>query len=336
MRKSSLSSLLQDPVKSTAFLEFLKTQHADETFRFVLSCEELKKLPPVESEKETAEARRIYAEFCADDAPHAVFVRGESGLHEAFAGNNLAAMLSALGKVSEELETELVLGRLDEFVESSFFHHLLLASQSRKAALDQRVVTAAVALCRPPEWRRKGDLEVFSSLSQESDESFTLCERQTWEDWTPEQLADAVFCDEQHMPLAHPDFCKEAYLVSECSEDFKVIEWVIRAQAGLRAQEHVSVLGVVRTRLPESGSVLVLRKSIPWPDELLPVPAPTRTNVSVAGYLIEPAAHGARITRFGTVRLGTSVSMHTRKSIAKTAAKILPKLKQYHNNLRRK
>jgi hypothetical protein len=56
----------------------------------------------------------------------------------------------------------------------------------------------------------------------------------------------------------------------------------------------------------------------------------------VAGYLIEPVAHGARITRFGTVRLGTKVSMQMRKNIAKTAAKILPKLKQHHNDQRRK
>ncbi len=86
----------------------------------------------------------------------------------------------------------------------------------------------------------------------------------------------------------------------------------------------------------DAALILVLRKSIPWPDDLLAVPAPVRTSVSVAGYLIEPAPLGARITRFGTVRLGTSVSLQMRKNIAKTAAKILPKLKQHHNSQRRK
>jgi hypothetical protein len=195
-----------------------------------------------------------------------------------------------------------------------------------------------VALCRPPEWKHKGELEVYSSLSEESDQSFSMCERLTFENWTPEQLAELTFDDEQHLPLAHPDFCKEAHLIDIFSDDFKVIEWVIKSQVGLRALEHVSVLGVVRTKVPETGAFLILRKSIPWPDELLVVPAPVRTNVSVAGYLIEPVANGSssRITRFGTVRLGKSASMMMRKNIAKTAAKILPRLKQYHTSQRRK
>lgn len=112
---------------------------------------------------------------------------------------------------------------------------------------------------------------------------------------------------------------------------------MVKSQALLRSQEHLSVLGVVRSPLPD-GAYLMLRKSIPWPAELLSFPAFPRSSVPLAGYLVEPINGGSssRVTRFSTVRLGASVSLQARKNMAKTVAKILPKLKQYHNSQRKK
>lgn len=222
MRKASFGSLLNDPVKSTAFLKFLKTQHCDESFRFVLACQDLQKM--TDNEEAKTEALRIYSHFCADDAPEPVFISAAKGLSQVFESNDLALMRSALCSAADELAMELVAGRIDDFAESTFFHQLTLASQSRKAALDPRVVEAALALCRmPTEWQRKGDLDIFCSLSKETDESFTLVERLVFEDWAPKELTALFFCDEHYLPVAHPDFVKEAHLISEFSDDFKVL-----------------------------------------------------------------------------------------------------------------
>jgi hypothetical protein len=60
------------------------------------------------------------------------------------------------------------------------------------------------------------------------------------------------------------------------------------------ASVHVIVAGIWRHVQPD-GSTLVLRKSVPWPDELLkePVgPRMIRSHVLLGGYLVQPQKGG--------------------------------------------
>lgn len=60
------------------------------------------------------------------------------------------------------------------------------------------------------------------------------------------------------------------------------------------ATVHVVVAGIWRHVLPD-GSTIVLRKTVPWPDELLkqPIgPKMVRTAVLLGGYLIQPQNGG--------------------------------------------
>ncbi len=384
--RTGLEDVLRDPLKASLFGEFLKTQHADETLAFVAAVEAAVGRPRGQSRREAM--RRVVAEFVADDARQQVGL--SAGLQERLTApaaggteeerEEEAARLLAEGRA--EVTAQLEADKLNSFCASVFFSVLERGVASRAVLEDGALVERFLRLVGSDEgWElgvsKHAGTEVMRLAKPAGRAAVVQRERLFFPGVQCGTAAQVFYDDELHQPLYYPP-CVGGHTLQHFGPDFKVVQTLYETKLSqpiylvlflapfcgcfsdrltrvlLSKRQHVVVAGIWRRQLPADQSHVVLRKTVPWPDELLTEavrPGMSRTQVLMGGYWIQPMPGGClgenelllflatiafsfllsslAVTRLMQLKSDGNVSTMARNSLAAKASRMLSLARDY-------
>ena len=233
-RWSGLDDVLADPLKLSFFLEFLKTQHADESLAFMCDVD---KAVAAEDEARWRALEEVCRTYVHDDSPRQVGLSAllQQRLEAAERERHETELVTALRLGKEEVAALLEMDKLSSFCASAFFEVLKRGVATRAAVMDGEVVERFLRLATTEgEWQPAPSRHAETHVARLRDEGGRagLVQRESlfFPGAAAAPLAQMLFDDERHHPHYYPP-CLAGHTLQHFGPDFKAVQTLYKTKA---------------------------------------------------------------------------------------------------------